>query len=220
MVLIDPLSLSSYREELEKSQEVSIDIFVTHKHRDHYQGALEIKKSYPRVQLFCPPELSFLEEEVVFYQEGQVFSLTGDKTLKMIATPGHTAGHFSFILEDGGNPQAFFAGDALFNSGIGNCRDDGSLEDFYESIKKIFTQLPDSCHVYPGHDYGEKNTQFALALTGYSPEYYVALEKWREIFSADQVVFTTIGEERTINPFASAPSLEHFVALRKKRDLF
>lgn len=72
--------------------------------------------------------------------------------LKIIHTPGHTAGGISILLDN-----ALFSGDTLFAQGIGRTDFPGaSNEALVNSIKgKIFT-LDDSVVVYPGH--GEPTT--------------------------------------------------------------
>jgi glyoxylase-like metal-dependent hydrolase (beta-lactamase superfamily II) len=75
----------------------------------------------------------------------------GGLALKTIATPGHTIGGISVLVEaDGGG--TLFSGDTLFRSSIG--RTDLPTGDFAvleRSIQQKLYTLPDETEVYPGH---------------------------------------------------------------------
>jgi sulfur dioxygenase len=73
----------------------------------------------------------------------------GNETIKVIATPGHTAGSVSYLWFD-----RVFTGDALLINGCGRTDfQSGDAGVLYDSItQKLFT-LPDETLVYPGHDY-------------------------------------------------------------------
>ena len=76
----------------------------------------------------------------------------GDIKLKVVCTPGHSAGGVCFA-GDG----FVFSGDALFADSIG--RTDfpgGSQSELVSSIKRELMVLPDETEVYPGH--GPKTT--------------------------------------------------------------
>lgn len=76
----------------------------------------------------------------------------GDIKLKVVCTPGHSAGGVCFV-GDG----FVFSGDALFADSIG--RTDfpgGSQAELVGSIKRELMVLPDETEVYPGH--GPKTT--------------------------------------------------------------
>lgn len=76
----------------------------------------------------------------------------GDIKLKVVCTPGHSAGGVCFVGEG-----FVFSGDALFADSIG--RTDfpgGSQVELVGSIKRELMVLPDETEVYPGH--GPKTT--------------------------------------------------------------
>ena len=76
---------------------------------------------------------------------------TGNTTIEVIHTPGHTKD--SICLYD---REHLFTGDTLF---IGNCgRTDlpgGDVEEMYRSLHDVILKLPPSTVIYPGHDYGD-----------------------------------------------------------------
>ncbi|MCM8763219.1 MAG: MBL fold metallo-hydrolase [Candidatus Omnitrophica bacterium] len=76
----------------------------------------------------------------------------GKIALKVIHTPGHTAGSICLLLDNKHHPKIIFSGDTLFRSGVG--RTDipgGSWKDLILSLKNRILILPDDTLVYPGH---------------------------------------------------------------------
>lgn len=83
-------------------------------------------------------------------KDGDKIELCG-VTVKVIATPGHTAGGLSYLVR-----KALFTGDTLFREGIG--RTDfptGDRATIENSVKKLYALIEDA-DVYPGH--GENTT--------------------------------------------------------------
>lgn len=102
-----------------------------------------------------------------FYADGDVIKVGNAVELKVLATPGHTDGCISLLLESDG---IVFTGDALLIRGCG--RTDfqaGSSETLYDSVTtKLFT-LPDATHVYPGHDYKGRTASTVGEEKQYNP---------------------------------------------------
>ena len=75
----------------------------------------------------------------------------GGRWLEVRATPGHTDSCLSFVLDD---QSLAFSGDALLVRGCGRCDfQQGNAHSLYRSITEQIFSLPDSCLLYPGHDY-------------------------------------------------------------------
>jgi rhodanese-related sulfurtransferase len=67
------------------------------------------------------------------------------------ATPGHTDGCLSFVLDD---QTLAFTGDALLIRGCGRTDfQQGSPATLFRSVQTQILSLPDTCLLYPGHDY-------------------------------------------------------------------
>merc|ERR1719453_1732241 len=82
-------------------------------------------------------------DEIVEWGDGQ--------NLRVLATPGHTAGCVS--LYDA-NLGAVFTGDALLINGCGRTDfQGGSSETLYDSVHQKLFSLPADTVVYPAHDY-------------------------------------------------------------------
>jgi len=75
----------------------------------------------------------------------------GGRHLEVRATPGHTDGCMTLVLED---RSMAFTGDALLIRGAGRCDfQRGSAHTLYRSITQQIFSLPDACLLFPGHDY-------------------------------------------------------------------
>lgn len=73
----------------------------------------------------------------------------GQQLIKVIATPGHTAGSVSYLWQD-----RVFTGDALLINGCGRTDfQGGDAGTLYDSITQRLFMLPDETLMYPGHDY-------------------------------------------------------------------
>jgi sulfur dioxygenase len=121
----------------------------THVHADHITGGGIIKERRPGVKSVLgvggKPAIADL-----FLEDGEELKF-GQLSLTAVATPGHTNGCTTFVLAD---KSMAFTGDTLFVRGCGRTDfQQGSSESLYDSVhKKIYT-LPDTCRVFPGHDY-------------------------------------------------------------------
>lgn len=118
----------------------------THIHADHITSALELKKRM--ASKIANPIYDHLPCADYYLEEGKPL-LIGSILLQSLHTPGHTPGHFAYLV---GNQV--FTGDSLLVDGCGRTDfQNGSAEQLYKSIhEKLFT-LPDDYLVYPGHDY-------------------------------------------------------------------
>ena len=75
----------------------------------------------------------------------------GTRQLQVRATPGHTDGCLSYVLDDLG---MVFTGDALLIRGCGRTDfQQGSAAGLYASVHEQIFSLPPQCLIYPGHDY-------------------------------------------------------------------
>jgi sulfur dioxygenase len=75
----------------------------------------------------------------------------GSRFIEARATPGHTDGCMSFVVDD---HSMVFTGDTLLVRGCGRTDfQQGSAETLYNSVHKQLFTLPDSCTVFPAHDY-------------------------------------------------------------------
>ena len=151
-LLIDPVIVTVERDLAEISRlgltlAYSLD---THIHADHITAALELKKAVG--SKIAAPAFDRLPCADLGIDEGTPFQL-GSIRLQPLHTPGHTAGHFAYLLG-----ERVFSGDALLIDGCGRTDfQEGDADMLYRSVHdKLFT-LPDHYLVYPAHDYQHRH---------------------------------------------------------------
>jgi len=75
----------------------------------------------------------------------------GDRALEARATPGHTDGCMTLVLDD---HSMAFTGDAVLIRGCGRTDfQQGSPHALYRSVREQVFSLPEGCLLYPAHDY-------------------------------------------------------------------
>lgn len=147
-LLIDPVIVSIDRDLAEISRlglklAYSVD---THIHADHITAALELKHKVG--SKIAAPAFDKLPCADVGIEDGVPFTL-GSIVLQPLHTPGHTAGHFAYLLAD-----RLLTGDALLIDGCGRTDfQNGDADTLYKSVTEKLFSLPDDTVVYPAHDY-------------------------------------------------------------------
>ena len=204
-------------------------ILVTHHHGDHVEANLALKERFglrivgPKAEADRIPGI---DETVA---EGDTVAL-GGQAVRVIETPGHTAGHVSYHLPQAG---VAFTGDTLFALGCGRLFEAGP-QVMFSSLAKL-AALPDETSVYCGHEYTASNARFALSV---DPDNARLRERASTIEAlrakGEPTLPTTIGEEKATNPFlrAADPAIrrhlgmegasdaEVFAELRRRKDSF
>lgn len=190
-------------------------IIVTHHHADHTAGIAGLKQRFACRVVGPAAEaarISGLDLEVA---EGDDFAL-GEETAKVLATPGHTAGHISYHFPES---KALFCGDTLFALGCGRLFE-GDAPTMWQSLGKLMA-LPDDTRVYCGHEYTASNARFALSVDGDNPKLKARAKEIDALRARDEpTVPTTIGRERATNPFVRAKDARDFGRLRALKDRF
>ena len=137
-------------------------ILVTHTHRDHAPGAASLKAITGAPVMGCAPyrpasassdarlmdashDLRYAPDRVL--DDGAMLE-AGDHRLAALATPGHTANHLSFVLD---NERAVFTGDHVMAwSTTVIAPPDGSMRAYFASLERLLTR-PDDAVYWPGH---------------------------------------------------------------------
>ena len=149
-VLIDPV-YEQYDRDLALIRELDLTLLAcldTHCHADHVTGAWLLKHMLGSQIMASvhsgiqPLDRQLAQDDLVTF---------GERSLKVIATPGHTEGCISFLLDDA---SIVFTGDSLLIRGCGRTDfQQGSAHKLFHSIKQLLFMMPDNCIVYPAHDY-------------------------------------------------------------------
>ncbi len=120
----------------------------THVHADHITGAWLMKQRCGSQILVAQAARAHNVDRAL--QHGDRVSF-GSRHLTVRATPGHTSGCLSYVLDD---QSRAFTGDSLLIRGCGRTDfQQGSPAQLYESVHTQLLSLPDTCLLYPAHDY-------------------------------------------------------------------
>jgi sulfur dioxygenase len=149
-VLIDPV-YEQHGRDLSLIRELGIRLVAsldTHAHADHVTGSWLMRQATG-----CAIGLAAAvgAENVTLPLAHGDRVVFGGRHLEVRATPGHTDGCLTFVLDD---QRLAFSGDALLVRGCGRCDfQQGNAHTLYRSITEQILSLPASCLLYPAHDY-------------------------------------------------------------------
>jgi sulfur dioxygenase len=120
----------------------------THVHADHVTGAWLLKQRLGSA--IALSENGGAEGADRHLKDGEKIAF-GSRYLGVRATPGHTAGCITYVLDD---EHMAFTGDCLLIRGSGRTDfQGGDPRQMYRAIHQQIFTLPDTCLLYPGHDY-------------------------------------------------------------------
>jgi glyoxylase-like metal-dependent hydrolase (beta-lactamase superfamily II)/rhodanese-related sulfurtransferase len=120
----------------------------THTHADHITGAWLMRERLGS-QILVPAGGSAKGFDRQLRGGDRV--TFGKRFLEVRATPGHTAGCLTYVLDD---RSMAFTGDCLLIRGCGRTDfQEGSAAQLFRSVHEQIFSLPDDCLVYPAHDY-------------------------------------------------------------------
>lgn len=177
-VLVDPV-INSMERDLAEIYALGLTLtytLETHIHADHITSARELRQKTG--SKIAAPAIDKLPCTDVGIEEGKPFQ-GGSLELRPLHTPGHTDGHFAYVLED-----RVFSGDALLIDGCGRTDfQNGDIDMLYRSVTgKLFT-LPDDTLVYPAHDYQHRRVSTIAQEKSRNPRLgqEKTLEQFRDI---------------------------------------
>ena len=133
-------------------------ILTTHHHGDHTAGNVPLKARHGCTIIGPKGEAAKVPGIDRAVGEGDTVAF-GGFTIRVLETPGHTAGHISYWIPEA---SVAFVGDTLFAIGCGRVIE-GSMEMMWRSLSKI-AALPKETVLYCGHEYTVANARFALTI--------------------------------------------------------
>ncbi|QGN49135.1 rhodanese-like domain-containing protein [Micromonospora sp. WMMD558] len=160
-------------------------VVETHIHNDYVSGGLQLARiTGAHYLLAAADEVDF---ERVAVSDGDTVPVSDSLRLRVVATPGHTFHHLSYVLDeaaDGGwRPAGVFTGGSLLFGTTGRTDLLGKQHAHdlahrqHASARRLADLLPDGAQVWPTHGFGS----FCSASQADAPE-------------------STIGRERQANP--------------------
>lgn len=120
----------------------------THVHADHVTGAWLLRRAAGSQIMLARDSGAAGADR--YLAQGDVVGF-GPRQLMVRATPGHTNGCLTFVLDD---QSMAFTGDCLLIRGSGRTDfQQGDPAALYHSVHHQIFSLPGSCVLYPAHDY-------------------------------------------------------------------
>ena len=149
-LLIDPVYELVPRD-LALLQELGLRLLATldtHVHADHVTGAWRLHQSCGSRIALAEAAGAQLADRPLRHGDRVDF---GGRHLTVRATPGHTNGCLTYVLDD---QSMAFTGDSLLIRGCGRTDfQQGSPQQLFASVRGQILSLPDHCLLYPAHDY-------------------------------------------------------------------
>jgi sulfur dioxygenase len=136
----------------------------THIHADHVTGAWMMKqKTGSQIALSAEGGAVGVDRPL---KDGDTLFF-GARSVEARATPGHTNGCMTFVLDD---HSMAFTGDCLLIRGCGRTDfQQGSPHKLYHSVHERIFSLPENCLLYPGHDYRGLTVTSVVEERRYNP---------------------------------------------------
>ena len=156
-------------------------VFETHLHNDYVTGGLALALATGAAyHVNAADEVAFDRVPVA---DGDVVQVSPVMRIRVLATPGHTFTHLSYVLQAVGHVPAVFTGGSLLYGStgrpdlLGHVHADELAHAQFTSAHRLAAELPEDAKVYPTHGFGSfcSATQSAASSS-------------------------TIGRERQVNP--------------------
>jgi len=204
-------------------------ILTTHHHADHVEANLALKDRFGLEIIAPAAEAARIPGVDRKVGEGDEIKF-GQETIRVIETPGHTAGHIVYHFPAS---AVVFTADTLFALGCGRLFESPASA-MHNSLSKL-AALPPETVVYCGHEYTLANARFALTIDPDNAALAARAAKIEKLRAENRATLpTTIGEELATNPFLrwadpsirkhlgmqSASNAEVFAEIRKRKDNF
>jgi hydroxyacylglutathione hydrolase len=179
--LIDPLRDVDTYVAAAQAEGVRIShVFETHLHNDFVSGSRELaSRTGARIVASADAGLQFEHQPV---RDGDTITV-GDVRFSILATPGHTPEHVSFLAEDlaaSSQTRVLFSGGSLLVGAVsrtdllGHEHATGLAHQLYHSLHEKILPLEDDVVVYPTHGAGS----FCTAAPGGARTTTIGQERW------------------------------------------
>ena len=129
-------------------------ICLTHGHADHADGIEVILRHWEVPVYLGPHDIDLLSwrprtDLLASPKEGHEITV-GRRTIRCMATPGHTPGGICYRIDDADHPVCF-VGDTLFAGSIGRSNPSKLYPAHLESVRTKLLRLAQEYRLFPGH---------------------------------------------------------------------
>ena len=158
-VVIDPQRDTDRIMALAERKAVRIThVAETHIHNDYVSGGLALARAAGAAYLVNAADPVRFDREPV--GDGDVIQAGPAIRLRVVATPGHTFSHLSYVLEAQGEVAGVFTGGSLLFGSTGRPDLLGPDNTWplaraqHASARRLARELPDSAQIFPTHGFG------------------------------------------------------------------
>lgn len=138
-----------HKEIVNQLTSLPVTLVLSHGHGDHVSGAKYWKKA-----LINEADKDLFDKyytgdgiELSFLSDGEILDL-GNRKIKVIFTPGHSKGGTVFLDEEN---QYLFSADTVMNQPVFLQFAYSSVDEYINSIKKLYEQKDKISKIFPGH---------------------------------------------------------------------
>ena len=133
-------------------------VFETHLHNDYVTGGLALALATGSAyHVNAADEVAF---DRVPVRDGDVIEVSPVMRMQVLATPGHTFTHLSYVLGAAGRAHAVFTGGSLLYGStgrpdlLGHAHAGELAHAQFASAHRLAAELPEDADVYPTHGFG------------------------------------------------------------------
>jgi len=171
-------------------------ILLTHHHGDHIGGVDDLLVAHPAKVIGAAADAHRLPNLDLAVSDGDILQL-GDESIEVMDVSGHTRGHVGYYFP---KTKAVASGDSLMALGCGRVYGDGP-EQMYNSLLKL-AALPPETLILSGHEFTQKNANFALTIDRQNPALKERAKKVAALRSKNlPTVPSKLSDELATNPF-------------------
>lgn len=141
----DPAHIDAFMRIAHESNASYVAILVTHGHRDHYPGALALRRE-TRAPIYAHRSATFGYDRPL--DDGMRLTFE-DATIEVAYAPGHAPDHLVFWLED---ERALFTGDVVIGTGtVAIAPPAGDMRRYQATLERLLARYGHADVIYGGH---------------------------------------------------------------------